>query len=131
MEESPREASKSLRRQIFMATENNPPASKEEKEQRATRKTAVPEGEAKRQAWGQPVSPVMYSEARPARTLSHFVAAGPRCVHLDGQRVLQVIGWRDMCRSASEGGNHWPSTMPVLTPRPATAIVPTSLNKGR
>lgn len=131
MEESFREVSKSFRRQIFMVIENNLFVSKEEKEQRVIRKIVVFEGEVKRQVWGQFVFLVMYFEARLVRIFFYFVVVGFRCVYFDGQRVLQVIGWRDMCRFVSEGGNYWLSTMFVLILRFVIVIVFIFFNKGR
>ena len=113
IEKSPGETSrKSLRRRNFTAPGNNLPASSKEKERRTI-------GEP---AWGQPDAPVKccLGEASEA-TFSCCLAAGPRSIHLDGQHVSQVTGWRGVSCSGSEDGITVADTQPGQTPQQATA----------
>lgn len=112
-EESPGETSrKSLRSQTFTAPGNNLPASSKEKERRAT-------GEP---AWGQPDAPVKCCLGKASSaTFSCCMAPGPRSIHLDGQHVSQVTGWRGVSCSASENGITVAGTEPGQTPQQATA----------
>ena len=112
-EESPGEIRrKSLRRQNFTAPGNNLPASSKGEERRAT-------GEP---AWGQPDAPVKccLGEAS-SDTFLGCVAPGPRSIHLDGQHVSQVTGWRRVSCSASEKGISVAGTKPGQTSQQATA----------
>ena len=112
IEESPGETSrKSLRRWNFTAPGNNLPASSKEKERRHWGASL-----------GQPDAPVKccLGEASEA-TFSCCMAPGPRSIHLDGQHVSQMTGWRGVSCFGSEDGITVAGTEPGQTPQQATA----------